>query len=45
VLEWIYRYGRQALLVDGATEVHQMVISRFLQQANEEFWEWGVGQD
>ena len=45
VLEWIYRYGRQALLVDGATEVHQMVISRFLQQAHEEFWEWGVGQD
>ena len=45
VLEWIYRYGRQALLVDGATEVHQMVISRFLKQANEEFWEWGVGQD
>jgi hypothetical protein len=33
------------LLVDGATEVHQMVISRFLQQANDDFWGWGVGQD
>jgi acyl-CoA dehydrogenase len=45
VLEWIYRYGRQALLVDGATEVHQMVISRFLQQTDHDFWGWGVGHD
>ena len=45
VLEWIYRYGRQALLVDGATEVHQMVISRFLRQAESNFWGWGVGHD
>ena len=45
VLEWIYRYGRQALLVDGATEVHQMVINRFLQNQGQEFWGWGVGCD
>ena len=45
ILEWIYRYGRQALLVDGATEVHQMVISRFLQQSNNGFWGWGIGND
>ena len=45
VLEWIYRYGRQALLVDGATEVHQMVISRFLQETDHDFWSWGVGHD
>ncbi len=45
VLEWIYRYGRQALLVDGATEVHQMVISRFLQQPDNDFWSWGIGND
>ena len=45
VLEWIYRYGRQALLVDGATEVHQMVINRFLQNQGQAFWEWGVGND
>ena len=45
VLEWIYRYGRQALLVDGATEVHQMVINRFLQDQGQAFWGWGVGND
>ena len=45
VLEWIYRYGRQALLVDGATEVHQMVINRFLQNQRQAFWGWGVGND
>jgi acyl-CoA dehydrogenase len=45
ILEWIYRYARQALLVDGATEVHQMVISRFLQQSGNDFWGWGVGED
>ncbi len=45
VLEWIYRYGRQALLVDGATEVHQMVINRFLQNQGQAFWGWGVGCD
>ena len=28
VLEWIYRYARQARLVDGADEVHKMVLSR-----------------
>ncbi len=45
VLEWIYRYGRQALLVDGATEVHQMVINRFLQNQGQAFWGWGIGND
>ncbi len=28
VLEWIYRYARQAKLVDGASEIHKMVLSR-----------------
>ncbi len=45
VLEWIYRYARQALLVDGATEVHQMVINRFLMANGHDFWTWGVGDD
>ena len=45
VLEWIYRYARQALLVDGATEVHQMVINRFLMQNGDDFWCWGLGDD
>lgn len=45
VLEWVYRYARQALLVDGATEVHQMVINRFLQAEHGDFWQWGKGHD
>jgi len=45
VLEWIYRYARQALLVDGATEVHQMVINRFLMKNGDDFWKWGIGDD
>jgi acyl-CoA dehydrogenase len=28
VLEWIYRYARQARLVDGADEVHRMVLAQ-----------------
>ena len=28
VVEWIYRYARCARLVDGASEVHKMVLSR-----------------
>lgn len=27
-LEWMYRYARQARLVDGASEVHKMVLAR-----------------
>ena len=44
VLEWIYRYARQARLVDGADEVHKMVLNRFLQEEGEHFWSWPVGQ-
>ena len=39
-LEWIYRYARQARLVDGATEVHQMVLARLFMQERGEFWRW-----
>jgi acyl-CoA dehydrogenase len=42
VLEWIYRYARQARIVDGADEVHQMVLSRFLGQEQAAFWTWPV---
>ncbi|HEU0221695.1 MAG TPA: acyl-CoA dehydrogenase, partial [Paracoccaceae bacterium] len=42
-LEWIYRYARQARLVDGASEVHQMVINRMLAKQGQDFWRWGVG--
>ena len=42
VLEWIYRYARQARLVDGADEVHKMVLARFYGQEGDDFWSWGV---
>jgi acyl-CoA dehydrogenase len=40
VLEWIYRYARQARLVDGADEVHQMVLNRHLTDQGRGFWQW-----
>jgi len=42
VLEWIYRYARQARLVDGADEVHKMVLARFYGQEGDDYWSWGV---
>ncbi|MER8547846.1 acyl-CoA dehydrogenase family protein [Mesorhizobium sp. M1182] len=42
VLEWIYRYARQARLVDGADEVHKMVLNRFLNEEGAGFWRWHV---
>ena len=42
-LEWIYRYARQARLVDGADEVHKMVLNRSLEAEGDAFWTWGVG--
>ena len=41
ILEWIYRYARQARLVDGASEVHRMVLSQELTKAGSDFWKWG----
>lgn len=41
VLEWIYRYARQAKLVDGASEVHKMVLSRSYLAEGDGFWRWG----
>ncbi len=41
-LEWIYRYARQARLVDGASEVHSMVLANFYQKEGDAFWSWGV---
>ena len=40
VLEWIYRYARQARLVDGASEVHKGVLARYLQDERDAFWKW-----
>jgi acyl-CoA dehydrogenase len=44
VLEWIYRYARQARLVDGASEVHAMVLARSMRQKGQDFWQWGVDE-
>jgi acyl-CoA dehydrogenase len=43
ILEWIYRYARQARLVDGASEVHNMVLARFMQNEGRDFWSWSAG--
>ncbi len=40
-LAWMYRYARQARLVDGASEVHKMVLSRFYLAEGDGFWSWG----
>jgi len=44
VLEWIYRYARQARLVDGADEVHKMVLNRHLAEEGGDFWRWQAGR-
>jgi len=41
VLESIYRYARSARLVDGASEVHKMVLARNLASEGTDFWSWG----
>jgi acyl-CoA dehydrogenase len=42
ILEWIYRYAPQARLVDGASEVHKMVLARFLKEEGPRFWNWNL---
>jgi acyl-CoA dehydrogenase len=44
VVEWIYRYARSAKLVDGASEVHMMVLAKFMRQEGRDFWQWGPGE-
>jgi acyl-CoA dehydrogenase len=41
-VEWIYRYARQARLVDGASEVHQMVLANAMRREGKEFFGWDV---
>jgi acyl-CoA dehydrogenase len=41
-IEWMYRYARQARLVDGASEVHKMVLARTYLAERADFWGWGV---
>lgn len=40
LLEWIYRYARQARLVDGASEIHKMVLARTLLSEPDDFFGW-----
>jgi acyl-CoA dehydrogenase len=44
IVEWIYRYARAAKLVDGASEVHMMVLAKFMRQEGRDFWQWGPGE-
>ena len=44
IVEWIYRDARAARLVDGASEVHKMVLARFLREEGRDFWFWGPGE-
>jgi len=44
ILEWLYRYARSARLVDGASEVHKMVLARFMRSEGRDFWHWGMGE-
>ncbi len=43
ILEWLYRYARSARLVDGASEVHKMVLAKFMREEGRDFWQWGPG--
>ncbi|MBX6746487.1 MAG: acyl-CoA dehydrogenase family protein [Acetobacteraceae bacterium] len=42
-VEWMYRYARQARLVDGASEVHRMVLANMLRREGKDFFSWGAG--
>jgi acyl-CoA dehydrogenase len=44
IVEWVYRYARSARLVDGASEVHMMVLAKFLKTEGRDFWSWGPGE-
>lgn len=41
VLEWIYRYARGSRILDGASEVHSMVLARAYAKDGGDFWKWG----
>jgi acyl-CoA dehydrogenase len=43
IAEWVYRAARAARLVDGASEVHNMVLARFMRAEGRDFWSWSAG--
>ena len=44
IAQWIYRAARSARLVDGASEVHMMVLARFMRRRGTGFLEMGSGR-
>src|SRR5665213_2497834 len=44
VVEWIYRAARAGRIVDGASEVHMMVLAKFMRAEGRDFWQWGPGE-
>jgi acyl-CoA dehydrogenase len=43
IAEWVYRAARAARLVDGADEVHKMVLAKFMREEGRDFWLWSAG--
>ena len=43
-VEWMYRYARQARLVDGASEIHKMVLAESALKRGVDFWQWDGAQ-
>ena len=41
-LEWIYRYARQARILDGADEVHKMIFAKAYASEGRDYWRWGA---
>ena len=39
-VEWMYRYARQARLVDGASEIHKMVLAENALKRGRDLWQW-----
>ncbi|MDH3579888.1 MAG: acyl-CoA dehydrogenase, partial [Hyphomicrobiales bacterium] len=42
ILEWVYRYARQARILDGADEIHKMVLANTYAREGADFWSWGA---
>jgi acyl-CoA dehydrogenase len=43
IAEWVYRAARAERLVDGADEVHKMVLAKFMREEGRDFWMWSAG--
>ena len=45
IAQWTLPLCALARLVDGASEVHMMVLARFMREEGRDFWQWGPGED